>query len=42
MFDANGNPIIPISEWTALIHVTVSIALVLCVAAVATATKYRE
>ena len=42
MFDANGNPAMSIGEWTAITSVVVAVALILCLAAIATASKYRE
>jgi hypothetical protein len=42
MFDANGNPVFGVGEWTAITSVVVSVALILCLVAVVTASKYRE
>jgi len=42
MFDANGNPIFSVSEWTAITSVAVGAALILLVAAVITAMPRRK
>ena len=42
MLDANGNAVIGIGQWNAGMSVVVAVALVLFLAAVVTASKYRE